>query len=550
MKALEEVKLSREDGEALIERIKASNLASDDQGLLVKLIQVYFWLMLAFQEAKISLKRLKVRLFGKRPKKSKPPEGGSGGITAGAETTPAPTEPPPTFLAAKSSGEDPSAERRRGHGRWGAEAYPGAEQVLCRHDRLAAGQRCPACGRGTLYPLPAGVEVRIDGNALLTAVRYELERLRCSACGQVFTAPLPVEAGEEKYTPRARAVLALSRYSLGVPFYRLEGFQALVGVPVADATQWDQAERVADCAYPVFEQLKYLAAQGEVIYQDDTHTRILAVIKANRKAAEAMDSGQATPRTGMYTTGLVANAGARTICLYFAGRAHAGENLDKILALRESQRGPPIVMSDALSVNTLEDEAAIIRSHCLAHGRRKFTEIEEVFPADCQRVIDDLDTVFAHEATTREQGLAAAERLAYHQEHSGPIMEKLKAWLEGQVHERLVEPNSSLGKAFQYLLNHWHTLTQFLRVPGAPLDNNTVERALKLMIRQRRNSLFYASTHSAYVASVLTSVIATCAWAGINVLAYLVALQAHRSEVFRNPAAWLPWNYTDQLAPV
>ena len=125
--------------------------------------------------------------------------------------------------------------------------------------------------------------------------------------------------------------------------------------------------------------------------------------------------------------------------------------------------------------------------------------------------IEDLDTVFAYEATTREQGLAAAERLAYHQEHSGPIMEKLKAWLEGQVHERLVEPNSSLGKAFQYLLNHWHTLTQFLRVPGAPLDNNTVERALKLMIRQRRNSLFYASTHSAYVASVLTSVIATCA---------------------------------------
>ena len=254
MKPPEEVKLSREDGEALIERIKASNLASDDQGLLVKLIQVYFWLMLAFQETKISLKRLKVALFGKRPKKPTLPGGGRGGIAAGAEITPAPTEPPPTSLAAKSSGEDPSAERRRGHGRWGAEAYPGAEEVVCRHDALAAGQRCPACSRGTLYPLPAGIEVRIDGNALLTAVRYELEKLRCSACGQVFTAPLPVEAGEEKYPLRARAVLALSRYSLGVPFYRLEGFQALVGVPVADATQWDQAERVADCAYPVFEE--------------------------------------------------------------------------------------------------------------------------------------------------------------------------------------------------------------------------------------------------------------------------------------------------------
>jgi transposase len=546
MKSPEEVKLNREEGEALIERIKASDLRSEDQGLLVKLIGVYFWLTLALQETKVSLKRLKVALFSEGRKKSKLPGGSSGGIAAGAGANPAPPEPPLTSSAAKPSEEEASAERRRGHGRWGAEAYPGAEQVICRHDTLAAGQGCPACGRGTLYPLPAGIEIRIDGNALLTAVRYALERLRCSACGQVFTAPLPARAGEEKYTARARAVLALSRYSLGVPFYRLEGFQALVGVPVADATQWDQAERVADCAYPVFEQMKYLAAQSEVIFQDDTHTRILALIKENRTAVE---SGQAEPRPGMYSTGLVARAGERTICLYFAGRAHAGENLDKVLALREPERGPPIVMSDALAVNTLDDEAAIIRSHCLAHGRRKVTEIEDVFPAECQRVIDDLDTVFAHEATTRQAGLTAAERLAYHQTHSGPIMAKLKTWLESQLNERLVEPNSSLGKAFQYLLNHWHTLTQFLRVPGAPLDNNTVERALKLMIRQRRNSLFYASTHSAYVASLLTSVIATCAQAGINALAYRVALQEHRAEVFRNPSAWVPWTYTEQLAP-
>jgi transposase len=128
-------------------------------------------------------------------------------------------------------------------------------------------------------------------------------------------------------------------------------------------------------------------------------------------------------------------------------------------------------------------------------------------------------------------------------------MSKLKVWLVRQLSEHLVEPNSSLGKAFQYLLNNWNTLTHFLLVPRAPLDNNTVELVLKLMIRQRRNSLFYASTHSAYVASLLTSVIATCAQAGINALAYLVALQEHRAEVFRNPSAWLPWNYTEQLAP-
>ena len=176
-------------------------------------------------------------------------------------------------------------QARPGHGRQGAEAYRGAEHVDCRHETLAAGERCPVCGRGRLYRVAPGVEIRLDGHALLSAVRYVLEKFRCSACGQVFTAAAPAEAGADKYSARARAVLVLGRYYLGVPLYRLEGYQAMVGVPVADATQWDQIERVADCAYPVFEQLKTLAAQGEVIYQDDTHVRILSLIAENRQHA-------------------------------------------------------------------------------------------------------------------------------------------------------------------------------------------------------------------------------------------------------------------------
>jgi transposase len=192
----------------------------------------------------------------------------------------------------------------------------GAERVECRHEALAVGERCPVCGLGRLYQVPPGVELRIDGNALLSAIHYELAKLRCSACGQVFTASLPEEAGQERYSPRARAVLAVSRYYLGVPLYRLEGYQAMVGVPVSDATQWDQIEGVADCAYPVFEHLQVLAAQGEVIYQDDTSARILSLLKENRQA-EAQAHGQSPPseRTGMYTTGLVVQVGERTICL-------------------------------------------------------------------------------------------------------------------------------------------------------------------------------------------------------------------------------------------
>jgi len=414
-----------------------------------------------------------------------------------------------------------------------------------RHETLEVGERCPVCGRGRLYRVAPGVEIRLDGHALLSAVRYVLEKFRCSACGQVFTAAAPPEAGTDKYSARARAVLVLERYYLGVPLYRLEGYQAMVGVPIADATQWDQIERVADCAYPVFEQLKTLAAQGDVIYQDDTHVRILSLMNENR---QAQAEGAPVERTGMYTTGLVVQQEEHTICLYLAGRAHAGENLGVLLALREPGRDKPLVMSDAL-VRNEADETALIRCHCLAHGRRKFSELEDAFPEECTVVLDALKQVFDHDEEARLQQLNPTERLAYHQHTSGPIMEALKHWLEQQFEERHVEPNSSLGKAFQYLLNHWQTLTQFLQVERAPLDNNIVERALKLIIRQRKNSLFYATDYSAYIASMLTSLIATCLHAGVNALEYLVALQEHRPAVFGDPAAWLPWNYHANLAP-
>jgi transposase len=541
MKRPDTIKLSREDGEALRTRLAGNALTADDRRVLDQVLQWYFWLLFAVQEARFSLKRLRAMLFGEKSKKhqappsdpSSAPQDSSGGASAAD--------------GPQSRGDHAPAatEGRPGHGRRGAQAYRGAQRVECRHETLSAGERCPVCGRGRLYRVAPGVEMRLDGHALLSAVRYVLEKFRCSACGQVFTAATPAEAGADKYSARARAVLVLGRYYLGVPLYRLEGYQAMVGVPVSDATQWDQIERVADGVYPVFEQLQTLAAQGEVIYQDDTHVRILSLIAENRQThGEGLSGG----RTGMYTTALVATQGAQTICLYFAGRAHAGENLEALLTHREADQGKPLVMSDALAANTA-DEAALIRCHCLAHGRRKFSELEEVFPEECAVVIEALKQVFDHDEAARVQQMNATERLAYHQAYSRPLMEALKQWLDTQVDERLVEPNSSLGKAIAYLRSHWDTLTRFLQIERAPLDTNIVERALKLIIRQRKNSLFYATEHSAYIASILTSLIATCLHAGVNALEYLVALQAHRAAVFGDPAAWLPWNYHTNLAP-
>jgi transposase len=551
MQCPEEVNLSREDGEALRTRLADDALTAVDRRVLDQVLQWYFWLLFVLQEATFSFKRLRAILFGDKPKKRQSQSASRSSAGDGVGDVGTPETAGRVATAEDHHTEGSRGGHRPGHGRQGAAAYPGAERITCRHETLAVGERCPVCGQGRLYAVPPGVALRIDGNALLSAIRYEVEKLRCSACGTVFTATLPVDAGTEKYSPRARAVLALGRYYLGLPFYRVEGYQAMLGVPVADATQWDQIERVADCGYVVFAHLERLAAQGELIYQDDTRVRILSLMEENQQAqaqAEAMGFVQSADRTGMYTTALVVKVGERTIYLYYCGRAHAGENLAALLTKREADRGKPLVMSDALPSNAA-DETTLIRCHCLAHGRRQFSDLEDVFPQECQVVIEALKQVFDHDEHARNAQLSAEARLAYHQAYSGPIMDALKQWLDTQRDERLVEPNSALGKAMAYMQTHWETLTRFLQIAGAPLDNNLVERALKLFIRQRKNSLFYKTAYSAYIASVLTSLIATCMHAGVNALDYLVALQEHRAEVFANPAAWLPWTYQASLGP-
>jgi len=557
------VTLSSAEGEALIAQVRQSNLPRADAGMVEQIIRMYCWLVFALQEAKLSVKRLRTLLFGTSPGPSPGPEASSASTQAdgdepsasavreAAVAVAATAEQTLLGAAQKPEQDKPKGGHRPGTGRLGAAAYAGATHAQCRHEELAVGQRCPVCGQGTLYALPAGVEIRIDGHALLSAMHYEVAKLRCSACGEIFTAGLPAEVGAEKYSARARAVLAVSRYYLGIPGYRLQGYQAMLGVPVPDATQWDQIEAVGDCAYKVFEQLEQVAAQGELMFHDDTAVRILALLKENRNiVAAAQAQGLAAPleRTGMHTTALAVQVGEHTALLYYSSRRHAGENLQGLLDKREAELAKPLAMSDALASNAVVDESQLIRCHCLAHGRRKFSDLEEVFPHECQVVLDVIRQVFDHDEHARKEQLSPEARLAYHQARSQPLLATLHQWLAQQMDDRLVEPNSALGKAMRYLQGHWQTLTRFVSVPGAPLDNNLAERALKLFIRQRNNSLFFATEHSAYIASVLTSLIATCIAAGVNAVEYLVALQEHRNAVFADPAAWLPWAYARSRA--
>ena len=331
-----------------------------------------------------------------------------------------------------------------GHGRNGAAAYSGARKVPVPHALLKGGDACPdGCG-GKVYPQrDPGVLVRIHGQAPLAATVYELEKLRCNLCGEVFTAAAPEGVGEKKYDETAASMIALLRYGNGFPWNRLAGLEESLGIPLPVATQCEIVAETAVLLQPAFDELMRQAAQGEVVHNDDTSMRVLS-----------LDRGDVSPeRTGVFTSGLVWIVQQRRIALFFTGAKHAGENLADVLGERASELPPPMQMCDALSRNVPKpsepgpEGAPTVLANCNAHGRRHFVKVTPSFPVECRFVLETLGEVYGYDAAAREQGLSPEERLRFHQQHSGPVMEKLHAWLEAQFAERKVEPNSGLGQA-------------------------------------------------------------------------------------------------------
>lgn len=551
MKAPKQINLDIKEVGALLERVKNNSLQDGDYEIIKSMIDTVIYLNQAVDNKTTSIKRLLKMLFGAKTEKSKNKPNKSDENDSGDSQKPSDdtedssghdsdNNPEPDNVSENKPDNTSADESKKapGHGRNGAIAYTGADKEFIPLSTLTHGGPCPLLCNGKVYKQQVnGVFVRIHGNAPLQATVYELEKFRCNLCGEVFTAEVPDTPETKKYDESSKAMIALLKYGSGIPFYRMEKLQASLGIPVSTSTQWDKVEEAGIPARPVFEELKRQAAQGDLIHNDDTTMKILELLKENETKGK-------NERTGIFTTGILSITGDRKIVLFLTGRNHAGENLAAILENRDVEKDRPIQMCDASSTNTPDDFQTIL-CNCLTHGRRKFVDAEWNFPVECQYVINILGKVYKHDKDTKEQNMSLEQRLKYHQEKSGPLMEELKVWLTDQLEQNLVEPNSGLGQAVSYMLNHWPKLTRFLRVPGAPLDNNVCEQALKRAILHRKNSLFYKNMHGAYIGDMFMSIIHTCNIMSINPFNYLIAIQRYSSEVFRNPSRWMPWNFVE-----
>lgn len=535
--------------EELKRHVEQRAFEEGDYAKLGGVLDAYRYLLELVENKKTTIGRLRKLLFGANTEKT-------ADVVGREALTQDNSSPPPSSLAAPQNGDDKKRTKKPGHGRNSADRYTGASRLKIRHASLTPGDPCPACGAGTAYLMAKpGLLIRFIGQPPLAATIYELEKLRCNLCGKIFEAQPPAQAGAEKYDASAVSIIAMLRYGLGFPFNRLDRLQEDLEIPLPASTQWEIVSAGYESLTPVYEELIRQAAQGELLHHDDTNVKILELMgddakqKAFDESHEGNDADQVDPeRKGLFTSGVVALSGEHQIALFFSGRRHAGENLVQVLRQRASGLPPPIQMCDALSRN-MPSELKTIVANCLAHGRRQFVEVNERFPAECRYVLEALENVYRNDATARKESLSAEERLLFHQTHSGPVMEELHGWLKRQFDERLVEPNSGLGAAINYLRKHWEKLTLFLRVAGAPLDNNICERALKKAIMHRKNSLFYKTQNGANVGDLYMSLIHTCELNAVNPFDYLTDLQCHADAVASDPAVWLPWNYGEQLVP-
>jgi transposase len=451
MKAgIEFIDMNREELNQLLERAQAS-LSGEDYRKVRGVVEALTYLTDLVADQQTTIRDLRELLF------------------------PAPTEKTEAVLknagmpaTSKANGAKPGTgatekqkQKAPGHGRNGASDYSNARQIKVPHATLKSGDRCPGCLKGKVYEQQEPRRlVRIVGQAPLKATVYALECFRCNLCGEIYCADAPEGVGEEKYDESAVAMIAQLKYGSGVPFYRLEQLEKSLGIPLPASTQWDIVEERADLIKPARDELIRQGAHGEVLHNDDTHMKVLAL-----RRAIAEEAGE---RTGIFTSGVVSTTEGHKMALFFTGRQHAGENLADVLKRRAAELPPPIQMSDALSRNAPKSVDVLV-GNCMAHGRRHFVKITPDFPDACRHVLEALGEVYHNDQLARERGLTRIERLHFHQQHSRPVLNDLQQWLDAQLKENKVEPNSGLGKAISYMLRHWQALTLFLREPGAPV---------------------------------------------------------------------------------
>jgi transposase len=463
------------------------------------------------------------------------------------------------------AGTDPGTtadtkQKAKGHGRNGAGAYVHAKHFV--HALLVGvlGAICEACGRGRLTRYREKVVVRVVGQPLFGAEVHHFEQVRCRSCGRVRRADVPAQVlaglgtSYVVYDWWACALLIVMHYFAGSPFKRLESLHQGWGIPLADANQWQLVDQSDNLLMPLYRAMERHGIQKAISLRiDDTGSEVVTLrrqIQGELAALKALGESTADVRTGINATGVYLQTQDATVVLFYTGRHHAGEVLDRLLAHRGTQDSKLVKVTDGATKNfDHQHQDKLLEGTCNAHAFLKFRALKEKYPTEYAVAGEVYSKVFDYDDQAQARGLNPVERMHYHRMHSKPLMEKLKAMCEEKVTKNLVEPRSLLWEPITFIINQWPRLTLFYEVPGVPLDTNLVEQSLIIPVRYLAGSFNYQTDTGAEVGDRFMSLVATARANGVEPVAYLAYCLEHHEDLAKRPEHYLPWLYRQRVHP-
>lgn len=324
-----------------------------------------------------------------------------------------------------------------------------------------------------------------------------------------LTAPLRTLQERCIATPRLLAHTLTSRFEQHLPYYRIEQMYGRLGVPIPRQTLCAWSGMAADAVQLIMEAVRSEVFADGYVQIDETPVKY-----------------QDPQREGTCGTGYlwVCHNPVRRVSVMAWHTGRGAACLQQIVP----QDFHGIIQCDGYGVyetfaQSKERQGRIMLAGCLAHVRRKFFEAKAE-GEDPQWVLGQMQQLYHFEARLREARAGPAQVLQARQQHSAPIMERLKDKLDQLYSNHRHRPRSLTGEAISYARNQWSKLEVFLRDGRVQIDSNLVENAIRPTAIGKKNFLFMGDAQAGHRAATFYTLIGNCHRAAINAEAYLTDL--------------------------
>lgn len=360
---------------------------------------------------------------------------------------------------------------------------------------------CPCCG-GALHQIGEDVAERLDVvPATFRVMVTRRPRYGCRSCeSAIVQAPAPARIVEGGIPTEALiAQVLVSKYADHLPLYRQAQIYARQGIRLDRSTLADWVGRAAWYLRPLRDHILDELRRSERLFADETTAPVLDPGRGRTKIGQLWAYARDDRPSGGSDPPMVAY-------VYAA---------DRRAERPESHLGD---FAGILQVDGYGGYAALARrrqqirlAFCWAHVRRKFYELADTSPVATE-VLRRIAMLYAIEDDVR--GLSAEQRWDARVERSRIIVDDLRQYLDAR--SRQVSAKSKLSEAIRYALTRWDGLTRFLDDGRIDLDSNTVERSIRPLALNRKNSLFAGSDEGGDNWAVIATLIENCKINGIN----------------------------------